>query len=128
MDLNKTKELQLYRLSIFHRAFEIILSAYTVTGFTLPQLFNYSQVTVDINIESPEPFEITEVMKIKAQELRLFSHFPCGFPATPNAHTHTHTQAYKFSLHCMQLPFRFFSQLLIYHYFISIYGFMFEAF
>lgn len=90
------KELQLYRLSNFHRAFEIILSAYTVTGFTVPQLFNYSQVTVDINIESPEPFQITEVMKIKAQELRLLSHLPswlCSYTkcARTRAHTHRHT-------------------------------------
>ncbi|XP_050365832.1 uncharacterized protein LOC126784409 isoform X2 [Argentina anserina] len=36
----------------------------------LAQLFIYSQVTVDIDIESPEPFYITEAMKMKAQMLR----------------------------------------------------------
>ncbi|KAK9944789.1 hypothetical protein M0R45_010339 [Rubus argutus] len=35
-----------------------------------PDIDQMPLVTVDINIESPEPFEITEVMKIKAQELR----------------------------------------------------------
>lgn len=34
-------------------------------------LFNFSQVAVDINLDSPQLFDITEQMKMKAQELRF---------------------------------------------------------
>ncbi|KAG2711984.1 hypothetical protein I3760_04G103800 [Carya illinoinensis] len=37
---------------------------------TLLELFNFSQIAVDIDVETPQPFHITELMKMKAQELR----------------------------------------------------------
>lgn len=39
-------------------------------------LFLYKQVAVNISIESPQPSDITEVMKNKAKELRSVSGSP----------------------------------------------------
>lgn len=41
---------------------------------TLLELFNFSQIAVDIDVETPQPFHITELMKMKAQELRDRAH------------------------------------------------------